>query len=110
MPKALFGCPTRAGYRVAVAQTIRELKAKERLSNERLAERLRCSETTIFNAENENGNLDAVTLLTIAFEFGEEAIEPVRRLYLCAPVEELTVADRLDRIEREAALIRNELT
>jgi transcriptional regulator with XRE-family HTH domain len=109
MPRSLFGCPTRCAYRTAIAQIIRELKVKHKLSNERLAERLRCSETTIFNAENENGNLDPVTLLTIPFEFGEEAIDPVRRLYLCAPVEDVTIADRLDRIEREAALIRKEL-
>jgi hypothetical protein len=38
-----------------------------------------------------------------------DAIDPVRQLYLCAPVDELTIADRLDRIEREATLIRREL-
>lgn len=88
--RSLFGCPSRGSYRAAVAAIIRDLKAIHGLSNERLAERLRCSESTIFNAENENGNLEAVTLLTIAFEFGEAAIEPVRQLYLCAPVEQPT--------------------
>lgn len=101
MPRSLFGAPSRAAYRTAVAQVVRDAKARHGLSNERLAERLRCSESTVFNAENENGNLDAVTLLTIAFEFGEEAIEPVRSLYLCAPVEQPTRADRIHRIRAE---------
>jgi transcriptional regulator with XRE-family HTH domain len=107
--RSLFGSPTRAAYRSAIAAIIRDLKAIHGLSNERLAERLRCSESTVFNAENENGNMEPVTLLTIAFEFGERAIDPVRQLYLCAPVEQLTVGDRLDRIEREAAAIRKEM-
>lgn len=108
MPRSLFGSPTRSAYRAAVAQVVRDVKAGNGLSNERLAERLRCSESTIFNAENENGNLDPVTLLTVAFEFGEAAIEPVRALYLCAPVEEPTLADRLRRIRGELAAIEKE--
>lgn len=103
--RVLLGAPTRGAYRAAVAVIIRDLKAIHALSNERLAERLRCSESTIFNAENENGNLDPVTLLTIAFEFGEAAIEPVRQLYLCAASKE---PDALTLIERGVALLRKE--
>lgn len=106
--RSLFGSPTRAAYRAAIAAIVRDLKAIHSLSNERLAERLRCSESTIFNAENENGNMEPVTLLTIAFEFGEPAIKPVRNLYLCAPVEPLTSKGMvskaigiLARLERE---------
>ena len=103
--RVLLGAPTRGAYRAAVAVIIRDLKAVHGLSNERLAEKLRCSESTIFNAENENGNLDPVTLLTIAFEYGEQAIEPVRQLYLCAASEE---PDALTLIERGMALLRRE--
>jgi transcriptional regulator with XRE-family HTH domain len=109
MPRSLFGGPARSAYRSAVSQIVRDLKAAHKLSNERLAERLRCSESTIFNAENENGNLDPVTLLMIAWEFGEAAIEPVRQLYLCAPVDQPSVADRLERIEAETRAIRREI-
>lgn len=109
MPRSLFGSPTRAAYRSAVAAVVRDLKAIHSLSNERLAERLRCSESTVFNAENENGNLDPVTLLTIAFEFGENAIEPVRQLYLCAPAEPKTLIHRIDRAQEELAVIRKEI-
>jgi transcriptional regulator with XRE-family HTH domain len=108
MPRSLFGSPTRAAYRAAVAQIIRDAKARNGLSNERLAERLRCSESTIFNAENENGNLDAVTLLTIAFEFGEETIAPVRNLYLCAPPSDETMTEKRRRLIRELAALEDD--
>lgn len=107
---SLFGKPTGRSYRSAVAQTVREIKAAHKLSNERLAEIVGCSETTIYNAENENGDLAAVTLLNLAFSFGEDAIAPVRDLYLCAPVEPLTAADRIDRAMRELRLAEKELT
>jgi transcriptional regulator with XRE-family HTH domain len=90
LPRSLFGRPAKGSYRAAVAQIIREVKARHKLSNERLAEILGCHGDTVSNAENENGDLAAVTLLSIAYAFGEEAIEPVRSLYLCAPVEPQT--------------------
>ena len=109
MPRSLFGRPLNASYRKAIADIIRNVKAREKLSNERLAEMIGYSEGTVFNAENENGNLDAVTLLNIAYSFGEGAIDPVRQLYLCAPSEQPTIISRLAHIEREAAMIRREV-
>lgn len=87
LPRSLFGRPTRRGYRAAVAQIIRDVKARHALSNEALADEIGCHKDTVANAEDEVGNLDPVTLLNIAFRFGEEAIRPVRQLYLCAPVD-----------------------
>jgi DNA-binding XRE family transcriptional regulator len=109
--RSLFGRPTSSSYRAAVSQVIREVKAKHRLSNERLAELIGCSEQTIANAEGDRAenNLNAVTLLGIAYAFGEEAIEPVRQLYLCAPVEQPTADTRLNRIEREINALRKEI-
>ena len=109
--RSLFGRPNSGSYRAAVAQVIRDVKARHKLSNERLAEIIGCSEQTIANAETDRAenNLNPVTLLNIAYAFGEEAIEPVRSLYLCAPVEQPTIADRLDRIEAESRAIRREL-
>ena len=100
MPRSLFGRPLNASYRKAIADIIRDVKAREKLSNERLAEMIGCSEGTVFNAENENGNLDAVTLLNIAYSFGEDAIDPVRSLYLCKPAEAPTALSELDAAER----------
>lgn len=109
--RSLFGRPTSGSYRAAVSQIIREVKARHKLSNERLAELIGCSEQTIANAEGERAenNLNAVTLFSIAYAFGEEAIEPVRALYLCAPTEQPTPATRLNRIEREINALRKEI-
>jgi DNA-binding XRE family transcriptional regulator len=97
----------RAGsYRAAVAQVVREVKARQGINDERFAELVGCDKDTIRNAENEETNLNAVTLLgSIAYAFGEEAIEPVRALYLYAPPEEPTIADRCRRIRGELAAI-----
>lgn len=109
-PGSLFGKPTRRSYRAAVKQIVLTVKARHRLSSEDLAEKIGVSKDTIENAENELSSLEAVSLLNIAYFYGEESVEPVRQLYLCRPVDEVTIADRLDRIEREAAEIRRELT
>jgi DNA-binding XRE family transcriptional regulator len=100
--RSLFGRPSSRSYRVAVAQIIRDVKASNKLSNERLAELIGCSEQTVANAENECGDLTAVILLSIGYAFGEEAIDPVRSLYLCAPVE---IATKDELIRRAIGLL-----
>lgn len=110
LPRSLFGRPTRRSYRAAVAEVIRNVKSRHRLSNEALGDVIGCHEDTVGNAENESGDLNPVTLLNLAYAFGEEAIEPVRQLYLCAPVEPVTALDRITRIEAETAMLRKDLT
>jgi DNA-binding XRE family transcriptional regulator len=109
--RSLFGRPTSGTYRAAIAQVIRNVKASHKLSNERFAEIIGVSEQTIANAEAERSenDLKAVTMLNIAYAFGEDAISPVRQLYLCAPSDAPTIEDRLERIEREASAIRKEM-
>lgn len=108
LPRSLFGRPSTRSYRAAVAQVVREVKARHGLNDERLAELAGCDKDTIRNAENEETNLNAVTLFAIAYAFGEDAIEPVRALYLCAPVEEPSIADRCRRIRGELAAIEKD--
>lgn len=108
LPRSLFGRPSSKSYKAAVAQVVREVKAQHGLNDERMAELVGCDKDTIRNAENEETNLNAVTLLSIAYAFGEEAIDPVRALYLCTPVEEPTLADRIRRIRGELAAIERE--
>ncbi len=108
LPRSLFGRPSSRSYRAAVAQAVREVKARHGLNDERLAELVGCDKDTIKNAENEETNLNAVTLFGLAYAFGEDAIDPVRALYLCAPVEEPTIADRCRRIRGELAAIEKE--
>jgi DNA-binding XRE family transcriptional regulator len=109
--RSLFGRPSNGSYRAAVAQVIRDAKARHKLSNERLAEIVGCSEQTIANAETERAenNLNPVTLLNIAYAFGEEAIDPVRQLYLCAPPEEITPLERIARASREITVATAEM-
>jgi DNA-binding XRE family transcriptional regulator len=108
LPRSLYGRPTRKGYRAAIAQVIRDVKARHSLSNEGLADEIGCHKDTVANAEDEVGNLDPVTLLNIAYVFGEQAIEPVRQLYLCSPPEPLSTDDRIARIRSDLAEIERE--
>ena len=108
-PGSLFGRPTRDTYRAAVKQVVLDVKARSGFDCEQLGEKLGVSKDTIDNAEKMVSSLEAVTLLKIAFFYGEEVIAPVRALYLCAPTDAPTISDRLDRIEREARAIRSEV-
>lgn len=100
-PRSLFGRPSSRSYKSAVAEVIRTVKAQHGLNNERLAELVGCDKDTIGNAEDEKNNLNAVTLFSIAYAFGEEAIDPIRLLYLCKPVDPPSRADRFRRIRKE---------
>lgn len=67
--------PTQKSYRSAVADIIRKLKAEHRLSNTDLADRIGCSHQTIANAESEDTDIKAVTLLAMEHEFGAGTID-----------------------------------
>lgn len=107
-PGSLFGAPKRDSYRAAIKQVILDVKARSGFDSEQLGEKLGVSKDTVDNAENMVCSLEAVTLFKIAYFYGEEAIEPVRQLYLCAPVDEPTIADRCRRIRGELAAIEKE--
>jgi transcriptional regulator with XRE-family HTH domain len=108
-PASLFGRPSRDTYRAAVKQVVLDVKSRSGFDSEQLGEKLGVSKDTVENAEKMVSSLEAVTLLKIAFFYGEEVIAPVRALYLCAPTEHPSINDRLDRIEREARAIRSEV-
>lgn len=107
--RTLYGRPRNSSYRAAIADVVRKLKARHRLSNEALAEEIGCEEKTIRNAEKEAGNLDVIHLLNIAWRYGEDAISPVRSLYLCTPAEPKTLSDRLDELQADFNQLRKEL-
>jgi hypothetical protein len=107
--KCLFGRPVGSAYRRAVSICLTTLKARTGLNNIELGEVLGCDEKTIRKALTaENGNLDVITLLNIAYAYGEEAIEPVRALYLCAAREPETTAEKRKRLIRELAALEDE--
>ena len=105
----LYDPPRQKAYRAAVAHMIRDLKAREGLSNVALGEEIGCCGETISNAENEHNDLNPVTLLRIAYRFGEEAIDPVRQLYLRRHVEPLTISERFDALQIQIETIRKEV-
>lgn len=103
----LFGPPSQKSFRMAVADALRAIKREHGLTLVELADRLGCCDQTIRNALDEDGCLSAVTMLRIGYEF-EGALEPVFALSRRAAVAPLTVADRVERIERELAAIVRE--
>lgn len=106
----IFDPPRKMSYRAAIAQVIRDLKSAHRLSNTKLADMLDCSDETISNAEHENSDLNAVTLLRIGYVFGEDIISPVLDLMRRRYVEPKTLADKLNELEGMVASIRKGLT
>lgn len=96
-PRSLFGKPSRRAYRAAVKEIILEIQRRKNWSSLELADFLGCHKDTIENVLEESSSLDVITLLNIAYAFGEEAIRPVRELYLCAPVDKLTKDDHIRR-------------
>jgi transcriptional regulator with XRE-family HTH domain len=94
-PRSLFGKPSRNAYRAAVKEIILNVQAAKKWSNLELADFLGCHKDTIDNVLEEASSLEVVTLLNIAYAFGEEAIAPVRNLYLCAPADQLTKNDHI---------------
>ena len=109
LPRSLFGKPSRRSYRAAVKQVVLDIQARKGLSDLELADLIGCHKDTIENARNEETSLDALILLNIAYAFGEEAIHPVRNLYLFAAVEKLTPLERIARANREIIAATNEL-
>lgn len=107
--RSLFGRPVGSTYRRAIAKCLNAVKEQSGLTNIELAEVIGCDEKTVRKALTaENGNLDVISLLNIGYAFGEEAIEPVRALYLCAAREPETVAEKRRRLLRELQALEEE--
>jgi transcriptional regulator with XRE-family HTH domain len=102
LPRSLFGKPSRNAYRAAIKKVILDVQARNGLSDLELADLVGCHKETIENARAEENSLDVLTLLNIAYAFGEDAIAPVRALYLCAPVGE---RDKDELIRRAMKLL-----
>lgn len=107
-PRSLFGKPSRNAYRAAVKRIILDLKASKGLSDWELAEQIGCHKDTIENAQEMSSSLDVVTLLNVAYAFGEDAIDPVRNLYLCAPALSETTQEKRRRLLRELQALEDE--
>lgn len=90
---SLFGKPTKRSIRAAVKQMILDIQARHGFSDEELAEVIGGCKETVENWRNEAATMNTEALLIFAYCFGEEAIAPVRNLYLCAPVDQRSKND-----------------
>lgn len=97
LPRSLFGKPKSRSYRAACKQIVLDVQARQRLSDQELADIIGCHKDTIQNVKEEACDLSAVTLLIIAYAFGEESIRPVRELYLCKPAEQPTALSEIEK-------------
>ena len=101
----LFDPPRQKTFRAAIAKIIRDIKARDDLTNTELAEIVGCCADTVSNAENENNDLSGVTLLRIGYYFGEEAIAPALELFRRRYQQPKTLAERFAEIQNELAAI-----
>ena len=106
---SLFGKPMRRSIRAGVKQMVLDAQAKHGLDDQEMAEILGKCKETIQNWREETATIDTEALLNFAYAFGEDAIQPVRDLYLCKPAEHRTILDRIDAIEGEARLLRKQI-
>ena len=101
---SLFGKPNKRSIRAAVKQMILDVQASNGLSDEELAEIIGGCKETVTNWREEASTMNTEALLLFAYCFGEEAIAPVRNLYLYAPPQtDETPAMKVDRLYRELA-------
>jgi len=104
---SLFGKPTKRSYRAAVKHIILDVQARAGMSDEELAEVIGSCKETVANWRDEASSMDVLSLLTLAYCFGEDAIDPVRQLYLCAPPSDETTSDKRKRLIREMAALED---
>jgi hypothetical protein len=104
---SLFGKPTKRSIRAAVKQMILSVQASNGLSDEELAEVIGGCKETVANWRDEAATMNTEALLVFAYSFGEEAIEPLRQLYLCAPVSDETTEEKRRRLIRELAALED---
>ena len=105
----IYDPPREKSFRAAIAQDLRDVRSKHRLSMDSMAEKIGCSAKTLQNVDRELHDLNPVTLLRIAYEFGEEAISNTRELYLCRHAEPPTLTDKLNALQEQIDTVRREL-
>lgn len=102
----LFPPPDRETSLKAISRALLRIRSNG-WSATALGEELGCSADTIEAASNERSLLRFDCIALLAFKFPEE-FSFIEQLWSGAVAAEPTVADRLERIEREVEAIRNE--
>lgn len=101
-----LSAPERASSVRAISLALLKVRALPDMTCEKLGKALECSADTIRNASNEETMLSFDSVARLCYFWPDESA-PIRAL-LIPPSEAPTVADRLERIERELEAIRKE--
>ena len=91
-----------------ISDAIRKTKYIEGLTNAELGFELRCDASTIENAEAKRNLLKFDTVARLLRKYPQHCAG-IRQLWELEPIEQPSVSDRLERIERETAAIRREV-
>lgn len=91
----------------AISLTLLKVRAIDGITCEKLGKSIECSADTIRNATNEETLLSFDVIVRLCQLFPDEA-KPILELFAMTAPEAPTVADRLERIERELDALRRE--
>ena len=98
--------PAKANCLTAVSRALLRIRASG-VTCAQLGKVLECCPDTIEGASNEKSMLGFDHIALLAFHFPDEWAL-VESLWTCRAVETPSIADRLDRVEREISAIRRE--
>jgi hypothetical protein len=101
-----LAAPDRESSLRAISLALLKVRALDGMTCEKLGKTLECSADTIRNASNEETLLGFDSVMRLCYFWPDESA-PIRALQQ-PPTEAPTVADRLERIERELDAIRKE--
>lgn len=102
----LFPPPNRETALHAISRVLLRIRSNG-WTCEALGRQIGVSADTIENASNEKSMLHFESVALLGFHFPEE-FALIEALWNCRPVEQPTVSDRLQRIEREIDAIRKD--
>jgi hypothetical protein len=101
--------PNQNILRDAIAKVVKKIQADKDLDDCELEEKLLCSDETLRNARNKKHTLSIVSVMRLAYFYGEDVIEPIlavaRREY--APEPE-TISEKRRRLIRELQALEDE--
>lgn len=103
---SLFAAPGREECLASISRALLRIRASG-VTCAQLGRVLACCPDTIEGASNEKSLLSFDSVALLAFHFPDEWAL-VESLWTCRAVETPSIADRLDRVERDLAAIRRE--
>ena len=104
IPASLLA-PDKEDCLLAISKAVLKLRSERNFSREKLAKALACGVDAINTASNEKNLLSFDSIALLCHHFPDEAA-PIIAILTGGASQEPTVAERLDRIERDMAAVR----